>query len=140
VPEKRKLLIQWNTKVELQETGIDISLQLDRNTPAHTIKVDVQFVRKGNELKLALSPDDGLVKREPDPTLLKLIAQAFAAREYLIGEAPSPLVADYSKQHLSELARLSYLATDIITTIINGSQPPQITARSLLRNGNIPFD
>ncbi len=140
VPGKRKLLIAWKTRVELKENGISLSLQLDIDEPIHTIAVDAKLVRKGNELKLALSPDGGSAKRFTDPNLLKLIALAFAAREHLIDGTPSPLVAHNSKQHLSKLARLSYLAPAIVTAITIGSQPPQITARSLLRNGNISLD
>ncbi len=140
VPQKRALLIDWKTKVQLRETGIGITLKLDSDAPSHRIEVDATLVRKGNELKLALSPDDGSAKRTADPTLLKLMAQAFTAREYLIGDTSSPLVAGYSKQHLIKLARLSYLAPDIVAAIINGSQPPQMTGRNLLRNGNISLD
>lgn len=140
VPEKRELLIDWKTKIQLRETGIGITLKLDHNTPSRSINIDAKLVRRGNEVKLALSPDKGSAKRTADPTLLKLMAHAFAAREHLIGDTLSPLVAGYSKQHLSKLARLSYLAPDIVAAIVDGSQPPQMTGRKLLRNGNISLD
>lgn len=140
IPEKRQLLLDWKIGVQLKETKISISLQLDPEDLVQTIAVEAKLVRKGNELKLALSPDNHSAKRIADPTLLKLMAQAFAARRHLIGDTPSLLVSDYSKQHLSKLARLSYLAPDIIAAIVCGSQPQQLTARQLLRNGNIPLD
>lgn len=140
VPEKRKLLIDWNTKVELLENGIRISLRPDQDGSVQSISIDSKLVRKGNELKLALSPDNKSAKRIADPSLLKLMAQAFAAREHLINDTESELVGHYSKQHLSKLAKLSYLSPDIVSAITNGNQPPHITARQLLRNGNIPFD
>ncbi len=140
VPQKRQMLLDWKVTVQLTENALNISLQLYPKIPVETITVEAKLVRKGNELKLALSPDNKSAKRIADPILLKLMAQAFAAREHFIGDASSPLVTHYSKQHLSKLARLSYLAPDIVTAIINGSQPPQITARQLLRSGNIPLD
>lgn len=115
-------------------------MQPDPDGAVQSISVEVKLVRRGNELKLALSPDSKSAKRIADPSLLKLMAQAFAAREHLIDDAESEFVGRYSKEHLSKLARLSYLAPDIVSAIINGCQPPQISARQLLRNGNIPFD
>ena len=50
------------------------------------------------------------------------------------------MVSDYSARHLNQLVRLSYLAPDIITAIINGTQPPELTGRQIMRKNNIPLD
>lgn len=50
------------------------------------------------------------------------------------------MVADYSHRHLYRLAKISYLAPDIIAGIIGGHQPPQLTGRKLLRMANTPID
>ncbi|ATW02515.1 hypothetical protein CHN51_02495 [Sphingorhabdus sp. YGSMI21] len=50
------------------------------------------------------------------------------------------MVSDYSKRHINQLIRLSYLAPDIIAAIINGTQPPQLTGRQIMRKNNIPLD
>ncbi|MEQ8742015.1 MAG: hypothetical protein RIC10_02375, partial [Parasphingorhabdus sp.] len=65
---------------------------------------------------------------------------AFAARDHLIHNIPQPMVSHYSTRHLNQLVRLSYLAPDIITAIINGTQPPQLTGRQIMRKNNIPLD
>jgi hypothetical protein len=41
---------------------------------------------------------------------------------------------------LVRLARLRFLAPDIVSAILDGSQPVELTTRSLLRIANLPFD
>ena len=50
-----------------------------------------------------------------------------------------PLVEGLSKRPLLRLARLSLLEPDIIQAIIEGTQPPQLPGRQLLRRGDIPL-
>ena len=46
-----------------------------------------------------------------------------------------------STGYLSRLLRLPSLAPDIITAIINGKSPPQLTAKKLMRSAlQIPID
>jgi site-specific DNA recombinase len=45
-----------------------------------------------------------------------------------------------SKRHLNRLARLAWLAPDIISDILDGRQPPHLTGRYLLRCGDVPLD
>ncbi len=65
---------------------------------------------------------------------------AFAAREHVISGTGHPMVDGYSRQHQMRLARLSYLASDIVSAIIEGRQPPSLSGRRLLRAANLPLD
>ncbi len=51
-----------------------------------------------------------------------------------------PLVSHYSKRHLGQLLRISWLAPDIIAAIVNGNQPSTLTGRRLLRAAELPLD
>ena len=44
------------------------------------------------------------------------------------------------RSHLVRLARLRFLAPDITMAILEGRQPIEMTARSLLRGGELPLD
>ena len=68
------------------------------------------------------------------------MGQAFAAREHLIKGQDGKTVSDYSRRHLQKLARLSWLAPDILSDILEGRQPPHLTGRYLLRCGDVPLD
>jgi hypothetical protein len=46
----------------------------------------------------------------------------------------------YSKRHLWQLLRISFLAPDIIAAIAEGHQPPSLTGRRLLRVTDLPLD
>lgn len=138
--EQRKFLLRYHAKVQIEAEALKISLTLEGRQDPNVISVDAKLVSKGSELRLAVAPDNGPPKHEPDPVLLRLIANAFAARDYLIDGIASPLVSDYSQRHLRKLARLSFLAPDIIKAIVQGSQPVDLTGRRFLRAGKIPLD
>ncbi|GAB5487013.1 MAG: recombinase family protein [Parasphingorhabdus sp.] len=137
--ERRKFLLVHKATVRVCEDAVKISLRMaDRQEPI-IISVKAKLVSKGSDLRLAMAPDSGSAKHEPDPVLLRLIAQGFAARDFLTDGLSSPIVSGYSARHLRNLARLSYLAPDIITSIVRGSQPVNLTGRQLLRTGGIPL-
>lgn len=51
-----------------------------------------------------------------------------------------PTVASYSNRHLSRLLRISWLAPDIVSAIVDGQQPASLTGRRLLRAAALPMD
>jgi hypothetical protein len=138
--ERRKFLLTHKAKVRVNDDVVKISLRLADRQEVVMISAKAKLVRKGSNLRLAVAPDNGPAKHEPDPVLLRLVANAFAARDYLIDRVASPLVLDYSRRHLLKLARLSYLAPDIIKAIVQGSQHVDLTGRRFLRAGKIPLD
>jgi len=137
--EQRRILLGRQTGVEVHETAITISSKPSDEDAASSISVKAKLVSKGRDLKLAIAPDQGPLKRDPDPVLLRLIAHAFAAQDLLLSGKPSPMIAEYSPRHLQQLTRLSYLAPDIISAIIDGSQPVDLTGRKILRIGSVPL-
>ncbi len=44
-----------------------------------------------------------------------------------------------SGMRFTRLLRLSYLAPDIVTAIVDGQQPPGLTAEKLMRNTRLPL-
>ena len=102
------------------------------------ITTPAKLVRRGNELRMVLPFDAyDTSQKIGDPTLLKLVAQAFAARDYLVNGKATPLVEQYDHRHRQRLARVSWLAPDIISAILEGRQPVQLTARQLIRCSDI---
>lgn len=140
IVEQRKLLLKYDVKVQVRAETVVVSIITTDEEDRHQICIDAKLVSRGSELKLAISPDEGLAKRDPDPVLLRLIAQAFAAQDHIVQGNPQPTVEAYSKRYMHQLVRLSYLAPDIISAIINGTQPPDLTGRKIMRQNNIPLD
>ena len=81
-----------------------------------------------------------------DPGLLRIIARAHDFQGRLMQDAnlTVPAIASHERLtigYLSRLLRLPSLAPDIITAIINGKNPPQLTAKKLMRLApQIPVD
>jgi hypothetical protein len=58
----------------------------------------------------------------------------------LFGEGHAGLIdAEFHQRYLERLARLGFLAPDIVSAILKGEQPKSLTARKLLRVPNLPI-
>lgn len=140
IAEQRKLLLNCKTHVSINAGTIKIKFTPpDKDQPV-SLSIDAKLVSRGSEVRLAIAPDDGSIKREPDPVLLRLVAHAFAAQDLLVRGIPSPMVNHYKQRHLQQLVRLSFMAPDIISAIVDGTQPPDLTGRKIMRINKIPLD
>ncbi len=79
----------------------------------------------------------------PDEGLLRLVANAHSAREAVVaaGARPFDEVAEasgFSAHYFAQLARLGGLAPDIVTSILEGRQPPALTRTRLARTKALP--
>lgn len=98
-------------------------------------------IRKGNEVKLVIT-DGAQVERDND--LIALLREAMAVKED-IRSAPDQTIAAIAaatgrcRKRLGKLLRLSWLAPEIVQAILEGRQPPTLTARALLRT-HLPID
>lgn len=97
----------------------------------------VSLKRRGIELRLVYAAPDARPANR-DPHLIDLIRRGWAAWNKLTTEQRSNNPVERS--HLVRLARLRFLAPDITMAIIEGRQPVELTARTLLRSGELPID
>lgn len=140
ITQQRKLLLNCKTRVAINAETITIEFTLLNQDQPVKLSIRAKLVSRGSEVKLAIAPDDGPIKRDPDPVLLRLIAHAFAAQDLLVRGISSPMVNHYKQRHLQQLVRLSFMAPDIISAIIDGTQPPNLTGRKIMRINKIPLD
>ncbi len=118
------------TKLGIVNTSLPIGHQVRLTVP-------VCLRRRGHELRLVFAaPDSRPVER--DQRLIRLLASGRAAWQQLVTRKPS--FDSYQRSHLVRLARLNFLAPDIIMAILAGRQPVELTSRSLLRLSCIPND
>lgn len=154
--ELRALALALDLRVTINREGVDANigraalasrLGAPTEVPAGrddhlALEVRAIIIRRGHEMRLAVQPKNssGMVRR--DGRLLALIVKANDARRMLImkGEAMSAEEGGaYSQKHLARMARLSFLAPDIVAAITDGRQPATLTARRLLRAPEIPM-
>jgi site-specific DNA recombinase len=109
-----------------------------------TTTVKARLQRVGREMRmLAENSDD---RTSADPGLLRIIARAHDIHTRLIQSTDLTLHAIASQEHvtpgyISRLLRLPLLEPDIVTAIVDGKNPPQLTAKKLMRLAlQIPID
>ena len=137
VPGQRALLLNHSARVQLTGDGLLIKLGLEEQ--ATSIPLPACLARRGSEVRLVIGTDDGPPERQADPVLLKLVVLARAAQQAKISGTDDALVSHYSKAHLQQLLRISWLAPDILSAVVEGRQPVTLTGRRLLRTANIPL-
>lgn len=92
--------------------------------------------RRGHNLKLVLRSE----KERPakiDPDLIALLQKADVTRQQLFAVTDSDKRPDRAAERM---ARLAFLAPDIVAAILEGRQPPSLTSRRLLKYTSVPLD
>lgn len=110
-----------------------------RDTPIPdtvTIHVPFRIVRRGGRKEMVL-PADVPTQRRPDDALVKALARAFRWKRMLeSGEfaSISELAAreGIAFTYMARILRLTLLSPDIVETILDGKQGPEITLSQLL--------
>ena len=105
----------------------------------HPLVIAERPRRRGREVRLIV-PSDDEAPIQRDGRLILLLLKAHAAQRQLLATNDSPTSASvYSDKHIARLARLAYLAPDIVGAILDGKAPRSLTARQLLRAPEVPL-
>ena len=156
--EKRSLVINLIARVEVDRDSIQIAVARERltsmlqgeairppgevethaNNPNEivTLTIAARLQRVGRKVRMVVP--DANDQRPPDPALLRVLARAHAVQIRLVAN-PGLSVHDVARSekvtaaYLYSILRLPWLAPDITDDIINGRQPPRLTARKLIR-------
>jgi site-specific DNA recombinase len=109
-----------------------------------TLTVKARLQRVGREMRMLVESADHQISA--DPGLLRIIARAHDIHNRLMQSTDLTVHAIASQEHVtpgyvSRLLRLPFLAPDIVTAIVNGKNPPQLTAKKLMRLAlDLPVD
>ena len=109
-----------------------------------TLIVKAQLKRVGREMRMLVENADD--QTTADPGLLRIVARAHDIQARLMQNTDLTVLVIARQErvfggYVSRLLRLPSLAPDIITAIINGNNPPQLTAKKLMRFApQIPVD
>lgn len=108
----------------------------------HEIVLPVRLKRTGLEMRLV---DERTSAQAPDPALIRLLSRAWAIRSEVLqgdGRSLDAIATSHGigSSYLSRLLRLGFLGRDIVETILNGKQPPDLTANRLATLPTIPTD
>ncbi len=106
------------------------------------LTVALQRRRAGRDTRLLVNAPDA---RAADPTLLRLLGRAHRLKATLLSSPDASLLdvaqaEGITRSYLTRLVRLAYLTPDITGAILDGRQPPHLTAARLIRLTNLPLD
>jgi site-specific DNA recombinase len=123
--------------------GDHLSNGLDASPKTETIEVPAELVRNGGRSCLRTAVAAPLVRKRPDPRLIRAVSRAHVWYGQLrSGEAAS--VSDLARRekvtppYVSRILRLEFLAPDLTEAILEGSQAVGLTLERL--RGGIPVD
>ena len=109
-----------------------------------TVCVPVRLRRSGREIRMLIDSSDPCAVAKPNARLIKLLIRAHRLHSTLVGSPSVPFAAlakqeGVSRSYFTRLVRLSYLAPDIAKAILDGNQPPHLTADKLLAHSRLPL-
>jgi site-specific DNA recombinase len=125
----------------LDEATQTVQPEIDRQTMILSIPARLQ--RTGKEMRIVVS--DGSEPATPDTGLVRLLVRANAIRDQLLADR-SLTFEDLAQSEgvvpssATRLFRLTVLAPDIISAILSGKHPPELTARRLMDDTRLPLD
>ena len=115
----------------------------DRERHLMVLTIPARLKRTGIEMRMVV--ENGSEPANVDPVLVRLLVRAHAMRSRLLEEPSLPLKEIAAEQGISSsyvtrLLRLAFLAPDIVTAILNGRHPPQLTANRLMDDTRLPLN
>ena len=157
---QRALLAGLVERIDIGANQIDIQLRATRlgalfdgpaaplvdeaNDETQILSVPVRLRRSGREIKMLIDRTDPFTTAKPDTRLMKLLIRAHRFNAALVGSGGTALAAlakqeGVSPSYFTRLLRLSYLAPDITQAILDGRQPPHLSADKLLAHSRLPL-
>ena len=132
-------------KIDHAALGRRLGIELpNQDADAIELSISTLIVRRGTDNKLVIQFDAPASSSRRDPKLVELIVEAHQAKRQLGLDGKPPSVSedfDYRERNrLARLARLSFLAPDIIGAILEGTQPASLQSKRLYRMPDLPMD
>ena len=134
-------LREGRVEIRINGAGLASQLELEAVSPnAELLEISIPAVRvrRGHQLRLVIPGKESAqtIPSRKDDKLVALIAEAHQARQ-LILDHPGKSIAALASEHgkcrtrFAKLVRLSCLAPDIVTAIVEGRQPDALAANRL---------
>jgi site-specific DNA recombinase len=125
-----------------KKVGPNEQPESETNHQVTTLSIPARLKRTGKEMRIVLT--DGSQPATPDSGLVRLLVRANAIRDLLLADR-SLTFEDIAKiegvvpSYATRLFRLTVLAPDIVTAILSGRQPPELSARRLMDDTRLPL-
>jgi site-specific DNA recombinase len=146
--EQRALLLALISRIDVSPAALTIDFKLDaidaQLAEDNGLKVRAPLsptlVRIGKQTRMLLEAEGH--DTPADPNLVRLLARTFSMRKAILESASLDQAAaelGYGRDYAIALARISYLAPDIVKAILRGVQPKTMSATPLVRAPRLPY-
>ncbi len=121
----------------------DVDAKTDTDCSFVTLTIPARLKRTGKEMRIVV--EDASDPANPDPGLVRVLVRAHVVRDRLLADK-SLTLDDIAKSegmvpsYATRLFRLTLLAPDIVSAILGGKHPPELTARKLMDDTRLPLD
>jgi len=143
---QRAVLQDMIERIDLHDDHIDIMVRLSSLTAGsadlHLLNFPAKRLRRGQVVKLIIPGTEEPAPTHRDTRLVELIAEAHAVRKAVLDQSGS--LAQIAgrlgrdRGHLADMMRISCLAPDIVTTILEGRQPASLKRKTLMATSLSP--
>jgi site-specific DNA recombinase len=115
----------------------------DADRPTVTLTVPARLRRAGKEMRIVVDGDT--CPRTPDSSLIRVLVRGHAIRTRLLESQSLTLdeiarAEELTPSYATRLFRLTLLAPDILSAMLSGQQPPELTARKLMDDTRLPLE
>ena len=139
--EQQRIVIHVDRQALIERGGSTVAgVELSRSRRCIELVIPAALAQRGQELRLAFAPGESSAPTHRDSALIGLLVEAHAIPENVLVDQPDEKGAlRVSRDRRIRLAKLRYLAPDIVAAIFEGRQPPSLTTRRLFRIPNLPI-
>jgi site-specific DNA recombinase len=132
-------------RIDVRRDCVELALRPAGEEERRVLTASATLIRSGRQTRLVPPGMQTSANQAPDEGLIKLIANARAARLALANACDQPIevIAEsngFTRHYFAQLARLGGLAPDIVAAILEGRQPANLTRTRLARTKALPLD
>jgi len=132
-------------RIDVRRDCVELTLQSTDGGEKEVLTAPATLVRSGRQTRLVPPGTQTTGVQPPDEKLVRLIANAHAARLAISNSDNQSIEAianqqGFTSHYFAQLARLGGLAPDIVTAILEGRQPASVTRTRLARTKALPLD
>jgi site-specific DNA recombinase len=149
----RSTLTKFIDRVDVHRHRIEVTIRVApllrwaedaaSGSAAHLLIIAASLMRAGKQMRFATPGVSA--KRQRDPALTKFIVKAWQARVALESSSDTSIAElarsqGYGLRHFRVLLRVSYLAPEIVATVLEGTQPVALTRQRLATLSGLPTE
>lgn len=143
--ERTDMIQELVKRIDVRRDRDELTLRPAGDDEQGVLAASATLIRSGRQTRLVPPGIEASADLAPDEGLVKLIANACAARLALANACDQPIDViakreGFTPHYFAQLARLGGLAPDIVTAILEGRQPANLTRTRVARTKALPLD